>query len=166
MNLRITISKYHSWYLCQISLQIMLLPIQIQSQNNNSGDHNWWKKPSKSKVVLALSAGKCTGTSQECCGFYFVECLTKWEMFCQNSPRSIYLNSNVTPRLSGHYSIISLVFFVLKSLLGIARHWSLEKFAILFLKHRSHDRILIYRTWAKQQKEIIFLQTQKTMTWW
>ena len=26
---QITISKYHSWYLCQISLQIMLLPIQI-----------------------------------------------------------------------------------------------------------------------------------------
>ena len=23
------ISKYHSWYLCQVSLQIMLLPIQI-----------------------------------------------------------------------------------------------------------------------------------------
>ena len=29
MKLRITILKYHSWYLCQISLQIMLLPIQI-----------------------------------------------------------------------------------------------------------------------------------------
>ena len=29
MKLRITISKYHPWYLCQISLQIMLLPIQI-----------------------------------------------------------------------------------------------------------------------------------------
>ena len=29
MKFRITISKYHSWYLCQISLQIMLLPIQI-----------------------------------------------------------------------------------------------------------------------------------------
>ena len=29
MKLRITISKYHLWYLCQISLQIMLLPIQI-----------------------------------------------------------------------------------------------------------------------------------------
>ena len=28
-QLRITISKYHSWYLCQISLQIMLLPILI-----------------------------------------------------------------------------------------------------------------------------------------
>ena len=28
VKLRITISKYHSWYLCQISLQIMLLPIQ------------------------------------------------------------------------------------------------------------------------------------------
>ena len=29
VKLRITILKYHSWYLCQISLQIMLLPIQI-----------------------------------------------------------------------------------------------------------------------------------------
>ena len=29
VKLRITISKYHSWYLCQISLQIMLLPIRI-----------------------------------------------------------------------------------------------------------------------------------------
>ena len=27
--LHMTISKYHSWYLCQISLQIMLLPILI-----------------------------------------------------------------------------------------------------------------------------------------
>ena len=27
--LKLIISKYHSWYLCQISLQIMLLPIQI-----------------------------------------------------------------------------------------------------------------------------------------
>ena len=29
LKLRITVSKYHSCYLCQISLQIMLLPIQI-----------------------------------------------------------------------------------------------------------------------------------------
>ena len=29
VKLRITISKYHSWYLCQISLQIMLLPTSI-----------------------------------------------------------------------------------------------------------------------------------------
>ena len=29
MKLHITISKYHLWYLCQISLQIMLLPIQM-----------------------------------------------------------------------------------------------------------------------------------------
>ena len=29
MKLRITILKYHSWYLYQISLQIMLLPIQM-----------------------------------------------------------------------------------------------------------------------------------------
>ena len=65
-----------------------------------------------------------------------------------NSLRSIYSNSNMITRLSGHFSIFGLVFFVLKSLLGIVRQWSLEKFAILTLKPRSHDRILIYRTWA------------------
>ena len=32
VKLRITILKYHSWYLCQISQQIMLLPIQIPRQ--------------------------------------------------------------------------------------------------------------------------------------
>ena len=51
------------------------------------------------------------------------------------------------PRLSGHFSFFGLVFFVLKSLLGIARQWSLEKFAILTLKPRSHTRISIYRTY-------------------
>ena len=54
----------------------------------------------------------------------------------------------MTPRISGHCSIFSLVFFVLKSLKGITRQWSLEKIAILTLKPRSHVRILIYRTWA------------------
>ena len=65
-----------------------------------------------------------------------------------NSPRSIYWNSNPTPKLSGHFSIFGLVFFVLKFLLGIARQWSLEKFAILTLKPWSHVRILIHRTRA------------------
>ena len=50
--------------------------------------------------------------------------------------------------LSGHLSIFGLVFFVPKSLLGISRQWSLEKFAILTLKPGIHVRILIYRTWA------------------
>ena len=59
------------------------------------------------------------------------------------SPRAIYSNSNMTPRLSSHFSIFGLVFFVLNSLLGIARQWSREKFAILTLKPRSHVRILI-----------------------
>ena len=48
----------------------------------------------------------------------------------------------MTPRLSGHFSIFGLVFSVSKSLLGIARQWSLEKFVILTLKPRSHVRIL------------------------
>ena len=54
----------------------------------------------------------------------------------------------MTPRLSGHFSIFGLVFFVLKSLLGIARQWSHEKFAILTLKPHILVKILVYRTWA------------------
>ena len=34
MKLRITILKHRSWYFCQISLQIMLLPIQIVRYND------------------------------------------------------------------------------------------------------------------------------------
>ena len=52
------------------------------------------------------------------------------------------------PRLSVNFFIFGLVFFALKSLLGVARQWSLETFAIWTLKPRSHVRILIYRTWA------------------
>ena len=68
--------------------------------------------------------------------------------FDDNSPRSMYKNSDMTPRLSGHFSIFGLVFFVLKSLLGIAKQWSRQQFAILTLNPRSHVRILIYRTWT------------------
>ena len=50
----------------------------------------------------------------------------------------------MTPRLSGHISISGLVFVVLKFLMGIARQWSREKFAILSLNPRSHVKILIY----------------------
>ena len=57
-------------------------------------------------------------------------------------------NFDMTPRLSDHFSTFGLVFFVLKSLLGIARQWSREKFAILILKPRSHVRIVIYRKWS------------------
>ena len=52
----------------------------------------------------------------------------------------------MTLRPSGHISTFGLVFFVFKSLLGIARQWSREKFAILTPRHRSQVRILIYRT--------------------
>ena len=36
----------------------------------------------------------------------------------------------MNPRLSGDISVLGLVFYVLKSLLRIARRWSREKFAI------------------------------------
>ena len=61
----------------------------------------------------------------------------------------------MTPRFSGHFSIFGqepmpetdlVWFFVLRSLLGIARRCSRETFAILALKPRSHVRI--YRTCA------------------
>ena len=60
-------------------------------------------------------------------------------------------NSNITPRLSDHFATFGLVFFVLKSLLRIARQWICEKFAILSLKPRSRVRILVYQTWAIKQ---------------
>ena len=44
----------------------------------------------------------------------------------------------MTPRPSGHLSISALVFFVLNSLLGIARQQSREKFAVFTLKPPSH----------------------------
>ena len=45
-----------------------------------------------------------------------------------------YTGVSPVTRLSGHFSIVGLVFFGLKSLLGTARQWSHEKFAILTLK--------------------------------
>ena len=35
----------------------------------------------------------------------------------------------MTPMLSSHFSIFGWIFFVLKSLLGIASQWNREKFA-------------------------------------
>ena len=49
------------------------------------------------------------------------------------SQRSMKKNSYMNPRLSGYISILGLVFYVLKSLLGITRQLSREKFAILVL---------------------------------
>ena len=60
-----------------------------------------------------------------------------------NSPRSIYYNSNMAPRLSCHISVFDLVFFVHKSLLGFVRQWSRAKFAILSIKPRSYVKVLI-----------------------
>ena len=45
----------------------------------------------------------------------------------------------MTPRLSGHFYIFGLVFFVLRSLLGVGRQYGVVK---------NNGRILIYRTWA------------------
>ena len=55
----------------------------------------------------------------------------------------------MTARLSGHVSIFDLVFFVLKSLLVIARQFFLVKCAILTLKPRMSCKVFnISRTWV------------------
>ena len=46
------------------------------------------------------------------------------------------------PRLSGYMSVLSLVFYVLKSLLGITRQLSCEKFAIVVLR-RYRTQLLV-----------------------
>ena len=48
----------------------------------------------------------------------------------RSSQHSIKKNFNMNPRLSGYISILGLVLYVLKSLLGIARQRSREKLAI------------------------------------
>ena len=55
-------------------------------------------------------------------------------------------NSSMSSLLGAFDSLFGFVSFVLNSLLGIARQWCREKFAILTLKPGSHVRI--YRTWA------------------
>ena len=45
MKLYKTILKYHEWYLCQISLQIMLLPIQIVFSSLKISKFFWWSLP-------------------------------------------------------------------------------------------------------------------------
>ena len=81
-------------------------------------------------------------------GFYLLYCLNRISgpPIPEHGPsaplRRLDNRFNMTRRLSGHFSIFGLIFFVLKSLLGIVRQWSREKFAILTLKPRSHVRIV------------------------
>ena len=59
----------------------------------------------------------------------------------RNSPRLIKKNSNMNPRIPGY--ILGLVFYVLKSLLGIARQRSREKFAIFVRMFRYRTQLLV-----------------------
>ena len=72
----------------------------------------------------------------------------------------------MAPRLSGQTSIFGVVFFVSKSLLGIEKQKTLEKFAILTRTPRSHVRILIYRTWPIKQVHIKFCKHSLNVPWY
>ena len=62
----------------------------------------------------------------------------------------------MAPRLSGQTSGFGVVFFVFKSLLGIAGQKQLEKFAILARKPGCHVKIMIYRTWPIPAKSLLW----------
>ena len=70
----------------------------------------------------------------------------------------------MTLRLFGHFSKFGLVFFVLKSLLGIARQGSPEKFAILFLNRMW---AIVFQTKLGQPaiKHSIFLTSCNSLKW-
>ena len=54
------------------------------------------------------------------------------------------------------YFCIWFGFLYAQFLLRIQRNWSRENFAILFVKPRSHVKILIYRTWPiRENRETI-----------
>jgi len=64
----------------------------------------------------------------------------------------MYQNSNLTPRLSrlSHFSIFGLVFFVLKSLLGIKSQWNIDKITFFVPNTRRH------RKWEIKTAAIIY----------
>ena len=55
---RITILKYHSWHLCQISLQIMLLPILVIRVISNGNRTEW--SQIRSVIIQVISNGNRT----------------------------------------------------------------------------------------------------------
>ena len=82
-----------------------------------------------------------------------LEKLSETSRFTYDINRQVKCNFQVPQSLSHDseafwpfiYKLFGLVFFVLKSLLGIARQQSHEKFTTLSVKPRSHVRILMYQ---------------------
>ena len=54
----------------------------------------------------------------------------------------------MTPRLSGHFPIIGLVFFVLKSLLGMQNNGAVKSLQFRPQSLGSNVRSSLYQTWA------------------
>ena len=54
----------------------------------------------------------------------------------------------MTPRLSGHFPIVGLVFFVLKSLFGIKNNGALKNLQFRPQSLGSNVRNLLYQTWT------------------
>ena len=76
MILRITISKYHSWYLCQISLQIMLLPILTHRLQTNKVSTVKLKKYMVRLQLLETITTTTTTSANQSWQLHFFEKLT------------------------------------------------------------------------------------------
>ena len=63
MKLRKTVSKYHSWYLCQISQLITLLPIQIL---HKLGSKDSYSRKHLKTITCISSGGGGAGMETEC----------------------------------------------------------------------------------------------------
>ena len=94
--LRIPISKYHSWYLCQLSLQLMLLPILIALHNN-------WAKRSV-QYIMSRKFQTCS--------------LSRWivSLLCQIVAVSLCRRHKLTP-VSNVYEAAPI--FLFKALNGL-----------------------------------------------
>ena len=135
MKLRITISKYHSWYLYQISPQIMLLPIQI----------------SKALDVLIknISRRSCSVNNRiiQYLARLTIKCVHK-KFYVKSSKNSEYLK-----RMDPRYPEI-LSFLELKKFLG--KICSLEQFFFTEKSRHSPCSCLKPRSDAKLQYQRFF----------
>ena len=113
-------------------------------------------------VVVQWTSMKCTKKRDASTGLLFWSCIKPncffWSRRCgrrrgclsslitRSHVRYIKILIGLRGFLVIFLSIFGLVFFVFKSLLGIARQWSRKNFAILTLKPCSHVRIQFNRS--------------------
>ena len=114
----LVLSHMEGWKMCELAL--------------SNFKSNEWVNGICSLRLICLTVGKK----------HFCPCPYKWLR-----PIAHVRYIEILTWLRG-FLVIFLYLIWVSFLYGIARQWSGEKFAVLFLNPRSHFRFLIYRTWA------------------